>query len=175
MRLSGIHALRKLYLLLRLGLRLMIRNPRHQDFTNEEVEIRRQRAEASAVSMTGADLGGPSSMAERWSRSSRAPRSLTIPKPLDERQGLAIFAVDPDESGEATSAGIPSRPTSKTIPVIDVKNAQSSKRGVRRGRSKRKKSTERPQPGYWRPKGGLGGKSQSTIWGYGVGMPVKAR
>lgn len=153
----------------------MIRNPRHRYPTDEEKEIRRQRAEASAVSMTGADLGGPSSIAERWSRSSRAPRSLTISKPLDERQGLAIFAVDPDESGKATSAGIPSRPTSKEIPVIDVKTGQSSKRGVRRGRSKRKKSTERPQPGYWRPKGGLGGKTQSTLWGYGVGMPVKGR
>jgi len=173
--LSSIHALRKLYLLLRLGLRLMIRNPRHRYPTDEEKEIRRQRAEASAVSMTGADLGGPTSIAERWSRISRVPRSLTTSTSLDDHQGLVILSVDPDESGKATSAVNTRRATSKAIPVVDVKTGQSSKRGVRRGRSKRKKSTERPQPGYWRPKGGLGGKTQSTLWGYGVGMPVKGR
>ena len=153
----------------------MIRNSRHRYPTDEEKEIRRQRAEASAVSMTGADLGGPSSIAEPWSRISQLPRSLSTSTPLDDHQGLAILSVDSDESSRATSAVNPSRSTSKAIPVIGVKTAQPSKRGVRRGRSKRKRSTERPQPGYWRPKGGLGGKSQSTIWGYGIGMPVKGR
>jgi len=153
----------------------MIRNPRHRYPTDEEKEIRRQRAEASAVSMIGADLGRPSSIAEPWSRISQSPRSLTTSTPLDDHQGLAILSVDLDESGKVTSAANPSRPTSKAIPMIEVKTAQSRKRGVRRGRSKRKKSTERPQPGYWRPKGGLGGKSQITLWGYGVGMPVKGR
>ena len=151
----------------------MPRNPRHRDSTEDEKAVRRHRAEASAVSMTGTDLGGPSTIADRWSRISETPRSLTNSTPLDNHRGLCILSVDPDESGMATPASKPSRPTSTAIPVIEVNTAQSSQRGVRRGRTKRKKSTERPQPGYWRPKGGLGGKSQSTIWGYGIGMPVK--
>jgi hypothetical protein len=134
--------------------------------------IRIQRAEASAVSMTGSDLGGPSTIADRWSRTSRTPRSLTTSTPLDDHRGLSILSVDPHESSMTTPSNS-SRPSGTAIPVIEVNTAQSSKRGVRRGRSKRKKGIERPQPGYWRPKGGLGGKSQSTIWGYGVGMPVK--
>jgi hypothetical protein len=151
----------------------MLRNPRHRDSTEEEKAVRRHRAEASAVSMTGTDLGGPSTIADRWSRTSKTPRSLTTSTPLEDHRGLSILSVDPDEPDTATPASKPSRPTSTAIPVIEVNTAQSSKRGVRRGRSKRKKGIERPQPGYWRPKGGLGGKSQSTIWGYGVGMPVK--
>jgi hypothetical protein len=150
----------------------MLRNPRHRDSTEEEKAVRRHRAEASAVSMTGTDLGGPSTISDRWSRTSKTPRSLTTSTHLDDDRGLRILSVDPDEFGTTTPSN-PSRPSSTVIPVIDVRTAQLSKRGVRRGRSKRKKSTERPQPGYWRPKGGLGGKSQSTIWGYGVGMPVK--
>jgi hypothetical protein len=153
----------------------MLRNPRHRDYTQEEKAILRERAEASAISMTGTDLGGPSTISDRWSRKSRTPRSLATPTPLDDNQGLCILSVNPDESDIATRASKPSRPTSLAIPVIEVKTAQPSKGGLRRGRSKRKRSTERPQPGYWRPKGGLGGKSQSTIWGYGVGMPVKGR
>jgi len=151
----------------------MFRNPRHRDHTQEEKATRRQRAEASAVHMTGSDLGGPSTLADRWSRTSRTPRSLTTSTPLQDHRGLSILRIDPDESNMASPASKPNRPTSTAIPVIEVNTAQSSKRGVRRGRSKRKKGIERPQPGYWRPKGGLGGKSQSTIWGYGVGMPVK--
>jgi hypothetical protein len=151
----------------------MLRNPRHRDSTEEEKAVRRQRAEASAVSMTCTDLGGPSTIADRWSRTSKTPRSLTTSTPLDDHRELCILSVDPDESDTAIPASKPSRPTSTAIPVIEVKTGQSSKRGVRRGRSKRKKGLERPQPGYWRPIGGLGGKSQSTIWGYGVGMPVK--
>jgi hypothetical protein len=154
-------------------MQLMLRNPRHRDSTGEEKAVRRQRAEASAVTMTGADLGGPSTIADRWSRTSRTPRLLTTATPLDDHRGLCILRVDPDESDMATPASRPSRPISKAIPVIEVNTAQSSKAAVRRGRSKRKKGIERPLPGYWRPKGGLGGKSQSTIWGYGVGMPVK--
>jgi hypothetical protein len=151
----------------------MLRNPRHRGLTQEEEVIRIQRAEASAVSMTGTDLGGPSTIADRWSRTSKAPRSLTTSTPLEDHRGLSILSVDPDESDMATPASKPSRPTSTAIPVLEVRTAQPSERGVRRGRSKRKKGIERPQPGYWRPKGGLGGKSQSTIWGYGIGMPVK--
>jgi hypothetical protein len=150
----------------------MLRNPRHRESTEDEKAVRRHRAEASAVSMTGTDLGGPSTIADRWSRTSKTPRSLTTSTPLEDHRGLSILSVDPDESS-MTVPSKSSRPTSTAIPVLEVRTAQSSKRGVRRGRSKRKKSTERPQPGYWRPKGGLGGKSQSTIWGYGVGMSVK--
>ena len=152
----------------------MLRNPRHREITKEEKAVRRQRAEASAESMTGADLGGPSTIADRWSRTSRTPRPLATSTPLDDHRGLCILSINPDESGMTTPSN-PSRPTSKAIPAIEVKTAQSSKIGVRRGRNKRKKGIERPQPGYWRPKGRLGGKSQSTIWGYGVGMPVKGR
>ena len=151
----------------------MFRNPRHRDYAQEEKAIRRERAEASAVSMAGTDLGGPSTIADRWSRSSQTSRSLTTSTSLDDHRGLIILRIDPDESNMTTPASKPNRPTSTAIPVIEVKTEQSSKIGVRRGRSKRKKGIERPQPGYWRPKGGLGGKSQSTIWGYGVGMPVK--
>jgi len=151
----------------------MCRNPRHRDYTQEEKATRRLRAEASAVSMTGSDLGGPSTIADRWSRSSQTSRSLTTSTSLDDHRGLSILRIDPDESDMATPASKQSRPTSTGIPVIEVRTAQSSKRGVRRGRSKCKKGIERPLPGYWRPKGGLGGKTQSTIWGYGVGMPIK--
>ena len=174
MRSWNTYAHRKFYSPPRLRLQLILRNPRHQESTEAEKSTRRERAESSAVSMTGADLGGPSTIADRWSRRSRTPRSLTTSTPLDHHQSLSIISINPDESGMTTPSN-PSRPTGKAIPVIEVKSAQSSKGGARRGRSKRKRGIERPQPGYWRPKGGLGGKSQSTVWGYGVGMPVKGR
>jgi hypothetical protein len=123
--------------------------------------------------MTGADLGGPSTVADRWSRSTRQPRQFTTSEPLTKGDGLVLFRIDSDESGMATPPMGSSRKASSAIPLVEVTPTHLRKGGVRRGRRKRKKSTERPQPGYWRPKGGLGGKSQSTIWGYGVGMPVK--
>lgn len=129
---------------------------------------RRHRTEASAV--TAPDLGGPSTIAERWSRSSRTPRSLTTntTETLPD-EPLAILQIDQDYG--SAPASMQNGKTGRSMHLIPVQSKELKKAGVRRSRSKR--PVERPPPKYWRPKRGLGGKSQSTIWGYGVGMPIK--
>jgi hypothetical protein len=148
----------------------MIRNPRHQDYTEAEKSTRKQRAEESAI--INSDLGGPSTLADKWSRSSRQPRPLTLSEPMSQNVDLAILSVKSNYHNMTSYITDTSRTTSKTIPLLEVQPTTTKKRGVRRGRSKQK-TADRPPARYWRPKGGLGGKSQSSKWGYGVGMPVK--
>jgi hypothetical protein len=148
-------------------LKLTVRNPRHNATSEEEKTRRRIMAESSAVDFP--NLGGPSTLAERWSRTSRPLRPLSTPATL-EASNLILLEVGPDHKLTRPITQI--RPgQSRPIPLLEV-HPTSKTKGMRRSRKGKRK---RAEAAYYCPSGELGGKSQMTLWGYGVGMPVKVR
>jgi hypothetical protein len=149
-------------------LKLTVRNPRHNATSEEEKTRRRIMAESSSVDFSS--LGGPSTLAERWSRTSRSIRPL-ITDSLFDSINLILLEVGPDHKSTHTTQNRPGQ--SRPIPLLEA-HPSSMKRGTRRSR-KGKRKRSRAEAAYYCPSDELGGKSQMTLWGHGVGMPVRSR
>lgn len=126
-------------------------------------------AESSAVDYP--DLGGPSVVAERWSRTSQSSRELSTAAPVEHSSGPILLEVGP--SYKSTNSTISATSLVSTpIPLLEVHPSLKQTRGTRRSRKGKRKRAEAT---YYRPSDELGGKSQMTLWGHGVGMPVRVK
>lgn len=150
---------------------LIIRNPRHDPASEEEKIRRRVMAESSAVDFPG--LGGPSTQADQWSRTTRTPRSLRATAALETSSNLILIEVDSDHKSSKTTTSIAPL-SSRPIPLLEVHSCSKATKAkaTRRGRKGKRKRLEAT---YYRPSAELGGKSQMTLWGHGVGMPVRVK
>lgn len=161
-------------------------NPRHERYTEGEIAHHRAMAEEAAVQWP--DLGGPSNYATRWTRTNRPPRTLIL-DPSRDVSSTRVSDELPSLALGIVATTFDKQPPSKPTQRADVKPQKSArdqrtinlvetssgarKKGTRRGR--KQGSRERPVAGYWSPldKGYGGGKSMSTLWGYGLGMSLK--
>ena len=165
----------------------MDRNPRYQGYTDTELACRQKVAVEAAVEWP--QLGGPSSYANRWTRTNRSSRTMAIEERDDASKSASALPTLILGSVESAPHLRPMAPTGKsamratktptsqgTNQGIRVNLMETGKVGTKKGtrRGRKKKSRERPVPAYWTPSDPhLGGKSMSTLWGYGLGMSVK--
>lgn len=138
-------------------------NPRHQRYTDDEVSRRREVARDAAVAYP--ELGGPSTLATRWTRSGQHPRVLAAVDAAEAQahQNWLVGSLRPHTPDDVC------RPT--VVRLTEPDHGHGRKK-TRRGRAKNLK--HRPGPAYWTPEGrGIkGGKSMSTMWGHGLGVAV---
>jgi hypothetical protein len=140
----------------------------------EEKATRRRQAEVSSIDYSS--LGGPSVLADRWSRTTHTPRRLitSAKTSIDsDHSGLIILEIDQQASRPTDPDSGSMMGLKRSIPLVE---AHASTRQVKKTRRSRKpRKVGRVEAKYWRPSGGLGGKSKMTTWGYGVGMQTRKK
>ncbi|WWD16275.1 hypothetical protein CI109_100701 [Kwoniella shandongensis] len=154
-------------------------NPRFIPLDDERAFRIRQVAQAVAVDYP--NLGGPSVVHEKWTKTRTCPRSVIAQDiAASNMSEMFIGVISRDRHGRSSDDHVPATITTKSngksiksIPTIPLTITPSSARSLdpnkksttRRGR-RRRRSDPHPPARFWAPPPGLGGKARGYAWGY---------
>ncbi|KAK8869462.1 hypothetical protein IAR55_000026 [Kwoniella newhampshirensis] len=153
-------------------------NPRHHPMDLDRAGRIRRIAQMAAVDYP--QLGGPSIIHPKWTKTALAPRQLraeTTSRPTAPEMFVGVIPRDDSDRPHSRSAPVPvpvpSSNSTKSIPTISLTtrspprtHGSTKLTPTRRGRRRRRVHPPSPVARFWAPPAGLGGKARGYAWGY---------